>query len=266
MAAKVIKDQRLGIMKAFVLPNAFRSLILGLTTPLGGKLGWCWFLSRSFPGGEIQAPTGMGARSQDRAGGQIWTLPASCSLGVTHRARRLLLSQSCTCPLSLPPHQPRAMPRSQDFRGQEPQPPVKYSLMGEAARGPRYVTDEGGKGPCRQPCSPNWINFMWPRVYQSTSYSLYPSTFRFFCLFSPFAPSGAPMMQLLVHLTLFYRCLKLSSLLYLVLFSFSAAVIYTTLSFSSLIHSCHIYSIVPSNVFSFQLLYSSTLFNCSYTS
>lgn len=29
---------------------------------------------------------------------------------------------------------------------------------------------------------------MWPRVYQSTSYSLYPSTFRFFCLFSPFAP------------------------------------------------------------------------------
>lgn len=41
MAAKVIKDQRLGIMKAFVLPNAFRSLILGLTTPLGGKLGWC---------------------------------------------------------------------------------------------------------------------------------------------------------------------------------------------------------------------------------
>ena len=88
----------------------------------------------------------------------------------------------------------------------------------------------------------------------------------FSCLFSPCAPSGAPMMQLLVHLTLFYRCLKLSSLLYLVLFSFSAAVIYTTLSFSSLIHSCHIYSIGPSNVFSFQLSYSSTLFNCSYTS
>ena len=85
----------------------------------------------------------------------------------------------------------------------------------------------------------------------------------FSCTFSPFAPSGAPIMQLLVHLTLFYRCLKLSSLLFLVLFSFSAAVIYTILSFSSLIHSCHIYSIVPSNVFSFQLLYSSTLFGCS---
>ena len=39
LAAKVIKDQR--IVKAFVLPNAISSLILGLTTPLGGKLGWC---------------------------------------------------------------------------------------------------------------------------------------------------------------------------------------------------------------------------------
>ena len=81
--------------------------------------------------------------------------------------------------------------------------------------------------------------------------------------FSPFAPSGAPITQLLVHLTLFYRCLKLSSLVFLVLFSFSVAVIYTILSFSSLIHFCHIYSIIPSNVFSFQLLYSSTLFGCS---
>ena len=76
----------------------------------------------------------------------------------------------------------------------------------------------------------------------------------FACPFSPFTPSGSPIMQLLVHLTLFYRCLKLSSLLFLVLFSFSAAVIYTILSFSSLIHSCRIYSIVPSNVFSFRLL------------
>ena len=37
---------------------------------------------------------------------------------------------------------------------------------------------------------------MWPRVYQPFwSYSLYPPTFRFFCLFSPFVPCSGPVQR-----------------------------------------------------------------------
>ena len=78
--------------------------------------------------------------------------------------------------------------------------------------------------------------------------------------------SWTPIIQMLVHLVLSQRSLRLSSILF-ILFSliFSSAVISTILSSCSHIRSSAsvILLLIPLVCFSFQLLYCSSLFACS---
>ena len=109
-------------------------------------------------------------------------------------------------------------------------------------------------------CFLDVVEYFHSHVREVFSYYL----FRYLLRSSLFSPFGTPIMWTLVYLVLFQISLKLSSLLYILVFFCLVAVISTSLSSSSVI--CFPTSFSPllttSVYFSFQLLYSSILFSC----
>ena len=122
-------------------------------------------------------------------------------------------------------------------------------------------------------CVPLWFNPVWDSLHfldlDVCFLSQVRKVFSYYVLsafLSLSSPSGFPIMRTLVLLMFSQRSLKLSSFLFILFFFFcSASVISTTLSSSLLIHSSASFSLqlIPSSVFLFQLLYSSSLFCCS---
>ena len=112
----------------------------------------------------------------------------------------------------------------------------------------------------------SWVTISFPKLQKFLAI-MPPNMFS--VTFSLFSPSGAPKMWILVYLILSQRSFKLCSLLFIYLFIF--LVVVQKQWFPSLCLPAHWFSLWYNLVyyqflpvcFSFQLLYSSSLFCCS---